>query len=196
MTNINLNGLNRTELMDLLGEIRELLKRFRPYRIRERFVTCGDVGCWCRDGADRHGPYLRVVFRERGKTRSVAHGKKLTYDEMVANVPECPDVWDYLKVPDYRFQAMARSDTKGWVSLVLSENDFKVRYGVSKAEDRFDREDRFWGSPDDCGRFEIEVGLAQEKKQIPFNPWASYGVSTLKGIAVLHGLEDRGYYQK
>lgn len=196
MSNTNLNDLNRAELLDLQGEITERLRSFRPYRIKERFVTCGDVGCWCSDGARGHGPYLSVVFRENGKTRSSGLGPKLTRHEMIANSPEDPDIWDYLKIPDYRFQAMSRSNTVGWLSLTLSEADFKTRYGVSKAEDRFDRADRFWGSKEDYDRFGIELGLAQERQKIPYSLWAPYGVSTLKGIAILRRLEGRGYYQK
>ncbi len=196
MSNVDLCDLNRMELLELSGEIEELLKRFRPYRIKERFVSCGDVDCWCVHSEDRHGPYLSVVFRENGKTRSLALGPKLTLDEMAANVPKRPSVWDYLKVPDYRFQKMPRSSTDGWVSLVLSEAEFEARYGVSKAGDRFKRSDRFWGSEGDCERFDIELGLMEEMEMIQCNPWALYGVGTLKGIAILRRLEGRGYYQK
>ncbi len=196
MSKFHLGELRRPELLELQQEIKERLKTFRPYRIKERVTQCGKKECWCFDGPDGHGPYLSVVYRADGKTVSEGIGPKLTELEMKKGYPDLPDLRDYLTVPDYKYALMTRAETEAWLYYTMTPRQFIERHGIPKSEDTFDRPEKYWGSKDAHVRYESDRAIAIEKRNIPYNQWAGYGVSTLRGIAVLEQLERDGYYLK
>lgn len=196
MNNFNLDQMNRNELLQLQEEVKSQLKRFRPYRIKERFTTCSNERCWCKDGYDLHGPYLYATYREAGVTRSKSLGPKLDEWEIREAIPPYPVIDDYLSVPNHKYENMPVSEVRGWVYMVLSDRDFELRYGVSKSEDKFNRADKFWGSAADYEQYKIDVALYEDYQELPYNPWVGWGVGNMKAVATLIKLEERGYYQK
>jgi hypothetical protein len=196
MGKLNIDDLNRTELLELQTEVKEKLKTFRPYRIKERVIQCGKPQCWCSSGRDGHGPYLYVTYRENDRTKSVSIGPKLAVWEMEEAVPGLPSEFDYLLTPDHKYMDMPRADGVNWVYAVLTPGQFFGRYGVTKSEDTFGRSDKFWGTGEDWDRYRQDFDQALELREIPQNQWVEWGVSTLRGVAVLEQLEQRGYYLK
>lgn len=196
MSNIDLSGIKRAELMELQAEVKIRLKSFRPYRIKERVIQCGKKGCWCYDGEDGHGPYLFVTYRQAGKTKSVSIGPKLAEWELFDAVPDLPSILDYLTISDHEYMDMPRSETEGWLHLTLTPDQFMGRHGLSKQEDTFNRPEKFWGSEEAYDRYRFDHDQALELQQVPYNEWSGWGVSTLKGIAILEALEAQGYYLK
>lgn len=196
MSNIDLTEMSRAELVVLQGEIKARLKEHRPYRIRERLIRCGKLGCWCAKGDRGHGPYLSAVYREGGKTKTVAIGPKLAEWEMIDAVPGLPDLHDFLVVPDHKYLGMVRSETNDWVYVTLSASQFEARYGLPREDDVFDRPSKFWGPRSEYDRFQAEYELALQLREMPYNEWSGYGVSTLAGVAILEALEARNYYLK
>lgn len=196
MNKAGLGKMSRPELLELQDDIKTELKNRRPYRIKERVTRCGKEGCWCAEGQNGHGPYLYVTYREHGKTQAVGLGPKLEEWEMLEAYLDLPDVGLYLTTPDYKYVLMTHDETEDWFYYTMTPRQFKERYGVSKAEDKFGRPDKFWGSNDAHIRYESDHAIAIEERNIPHNEWSCYGVSTLRGIAVLKELEKRGYYLK
>lgn len=196
MVKISLDSLDRNDLLRLQRDIKEKLKEFRPYRIRQREVRCGKGDCWCVDGSSGHGPYLYAVYRDKGKTKTVSLGPKLLEREMLDRAPGLPDVFDYINVPDHVYLEMTRAGTQEWVYITLTDQQFEARHGINRAEDKFDRPGKYWGKREDHDRFQADYDLALEAQQLPFNPWSGYGVGTLSGVALLEELERRGYYMK
>lgn len=196
MSKIDLLEMSRDELIELQGNIKTRLKDFRPYRIKERVIQCGKQGCWCCDGPDGHGPYLFVTYRRADRTRQVGLGPKLTATEMVDAIPDEPELVDYLKIPDHRFQKMARGATVGWKCYTLSDREFFDRHGVYPQDDTFSRTKTFWGSSDDYDAYDRARRWTLLCSSIQYNEWAAWGVSTLKGVEILRDLEKKGYYLK
>lgn len=196
MDNIDLKTLTRNELIFFIEEAKTELKRFRPYRIKERLTQCGNVECWCDDGDDLHGPYLYASYRKGGKTKQVSLGPKLEIWEMVEAIPAYPDATDYLFTPNHKYEELPVASVQDWMYLTLSGIEFQEKYGCSKEEDNFDRADKFWGSREDYQRYQIDVELREQMREVQFNKWSGWGVGNLKAIAVLTSLESQGYYQK
>lgn len=196
MSNIDLKAMSRTELVELIGDAGDELKRFRPYRIKERMTTCGNEECWCWEGEFLHGPYLYASYRDGGKTKQVSLGPKLEVWEMIEGTPTYPDVADYLFLPNHKYEELPVVEARGWVCFTLSVAEFEERHGVTPAEDNFDRARKFWGKQSDYDQYRIDVGLHNEYKQVPYNPWSGWGVGNLAAIATLTSIEARGYYQK
>jgi len=115
---------------------------------------------------------------------------------MIEDVPAYPQWTDYLICPNHKYEELPVSQVKGWVHFTLGAKEFEDRYGCSKAEDNFNRADKFWGPREDYERYERDVELHDELKQIPYNTWSGWGVGNLGAIAKLTSLERRGYYQK
>lgn len=194
MNNIDLDEMSRDELLVLQAEIKEQLKNFRPYRIKQRVISCGKPDCWCAEGVDGHGPYLYATYRQDGKTVKMSLGPYEEEWEMAENKPDFPKVFDYLTTPDYKYQSMTRAQSAGWVYLVLSDDQFFNRYGVYKDEDNFSRAEKFWGTKKACEQYEIDCRLVADLRALEYNPWSGYGVSTLEAVSKLGQLEASGYY--
>lgn len=196
MSKYDITGMSRADLVVLQGEVKAALRACRPYRIRERLIRCGKLGCWCSKRDKGHGPYLSVVYRAEGKTKSVSIGPKLSIDEMMEARPAFPEIANYLNVPDHEYLDMPRWQTLDWVYMTLTPQSFVDRYGVTQEEDNFGRPSKFWGPRSEYDRFNSEYSLVVDRRDVPYNGWSGYGVSTLGGIAILEALEARNYYLK
>ena len=45
MSNIDVDKMDRSELLELRDLVAARLKEFRPYRIKERYVRCNNFDC-------------------------------------------------------------------------------------------------------------------------------------------------------
>ncbi len=196
MHNRNLGAMARAELIDLQEQIKRELKRFRPYRIKERLTTCTSDICECREGGALHGPYLYATYRKGGVTKKAALGPKFSVAELRQNVPDRPRILDYLRIPDHVYQEMTIQDGVGYISYELDDPEFEARHGVSKGNNAMGMADKYWGSTDEWERYNSDALVWRDRLMIPVNRWASYGVGTLRGIAILEVLERDSYYMK
>lgn len=196
MSNISIDGMSRTELVELRAKIVSELGKFRPYRIKERSIKCGRTDCRCFKSEQFHGPYLYATYRKGGKTRTMSLGAKMSVDGIIATLGERPFVWSYLYTPDYKYKKMPAEQVRGWVSLKLSGVEFFSRYGVSMEDDNFNRATKFWGSSDAFGRYTEEIDIYNDRVNLRYNKWVGWGIGTLEAVAKLTTLENEGYYQR
>lgn len=196
MNNAELGQMSRDELMDLQVQVKAELKKHRPYRIKERFVRCGDKRCWCYGACEGHGPYLFATYREGGQTKTLSLGIKHTKEELRDMGGDRPEITDYLKIPDHMYQKMSRDVTNNWVSYELSDTEFRARHELSKEDDKFARPYKFWGTDGEYKQYLAQWALAENWADVGSNPWANYGVGTLEAVAKLGALERKKYYLK
>lgn len=194
---MNIDGLGRDELITLQSEIKTRLKTFKPFKIKQVMRKCGIATCYCVEGIDLHGPYLFASWREGGKTKTASLGRHRTQSELEdMRQISYPDLKDYFTVNPDQHAKLTHEDAIKLRKYKLTAQQFEDRYGVTKADDKFGRYDHFFGTEDQYDQYHIDCDLASEKTAIPDSLWAWLGVGTLKGLAVIQGLEARGFYFK
>lgn len=189
-------GSTLKELQELQKEVKARIAEFRPYRIKSRLTTCTSENCDCRSGGWLHGPYLHVTYREGGKTKKVGLGPQYELHEIKENVPDKPDIQAYFRVANHQYKEMTVAEARNYTSYVLSDREFFERHGVTKDENRMGLASKYWATREDRDRYEQALELWYQERELPCNPWAKYGVGTLRGVAVLEQLERQKYYLK
>ena len=187
---------DRDKLLELREKTERRLKEFIPYRIRTRFVKCGNGDCWCEIGGNRHGPYLYALWRQDGKTHQRSLGLKFEQSALDAWDPARPDKKKVFRLSPDEYGKLTVDESLLYVEWELSDREFYERYGVGKDEDKFGRHRGFYALSDDYDVYIEEMYLYWERERIPQNRWARFGVGTLSGIAILEGLEKSGFYLK
>lgn len=200
---MDITKLSRNELIELQVQIKNRLKEFKPFRIREVYRRCGVEDCYCMDGPSNnewgnlHGPYLYVSWRAEGKTKTISLGRKYTQDEIAKiSTKTRPDWQDYYTVSPKEYYQLSEDKRRELWSITLSDSQFEAFHGLPRHEDTMDRYTKFYGSQAQHDRYWGEWNEIEDNQKLASSEWTRFGVGTSKGVKILNGLIRDGYYLK
>ena len=199
-----LEGLKHEELKQLLRDVIERLKEFRPIRIKMKWKRCGRKTCFCKDGPadgswnNLHGPYVfaQFVSNETRKTQVVSLGRH--YDDI--DIDEVAELFldksSIFQIGDGPYQKLSKKKKEALLySVTLADREFKEKYGILPEDDRMNRERKFWGSKAQWDEWEYQNGIIEEQKMACKHPWAvDHGVGSPVGQKILAELLRQNYY--
>lgn len=184
--------LNRWQLKELIIDAQNAYDEMIPFYIKEHYKRCGKPNCWCAT-SQGHGPYVYVVWSEKGRQRQKSLGARATPDQIEAIIGKRkPDWMDFIMTGKALKKALADTEkTKQLHERYLNPIDFERFYGLSKDEDGLNRPDHVQYN---FHEYEKAKNDYDEEQQLVHSLWARWGVVNKRGQSVLNSLLDRGFY--
>lgn len=184
--------LSRDEWLELLREVDQRIKSMRPAHIKSVHKKCGSRDCWCYLAEFGHGPYLYVVYTERGKQIQRSLGLFCDQEEIDAmRERPRPQPLDFVLTGRVLDKAKRSSRSSDLSQFNLTDSEFQQFYGVPVSEDKLSRPRRLVY---DYVKFEKALNEWDEEYDIVNSPFISWGVCSSKGYSTLKSLTARGYY--
>lgn len=203
---MDISKLSRDELLTLQTDIKQELKKFKPFRIKRVYRKCGVKDCRCNQEYDPnefeskdeynelvlHGPYLYATWRESGKTKTASLGREHTQEE-ISNLGNGLPKWYEFVVSPGEFEKKSRDRQWECYERSLSDDEFLDYYGINPLEDNVGRPRRL---KYDNRAYETRYNEMKEGNEVKDSKWVSLGVGTYKGIKILEDLEKQNFYHK
>lgn len=199
-----LGGMKYNELLELMGNLKRRIQKFRPLRIKLKWKRCGKGECVCMEGpsdgswGNMHGPYLfaQYVDHKTRKTRAVSLGRHSSADDIMEARGEILEWWKFFELnPSDQERMTEESASKyRWYYLVTG-SDFFNFYGLREVDDKLHRHTRYYGTEANSDAFEAYRDEFVRRKEALDHEWASvYGLAGHIGQKKLAALLAQKYY--
>jgi hypothetical protein len=196
---INIDGLNRDELLQLKEEVKNKLAQYKPLTLGLVWKKCGKKWCTCSGGSLReygHGPYVVGWYYDGSNKQKVKsfgrwhnseeiQKKMLKHSENMGNFN-----WFNFTISEKKYNKLSQEKKWRYQKETLTNSDFFNKYGFERGKKTF---------IDDKIIIDFEkLDNAREKldreRELLTNSFIEWGIVTYRGYINIKFMIDSGYY--